>query len=75
MILGQKNVKKQSRLVKGKHQYNKLPATTLLPSTSGGTWRSCSRGRKSSNEKEQKPSLLPFACVLGATPTMLHFLL
>ncbi|CAO2625122.1 hypothetical protein LEMLEM_LOCUS18713 [Lemmus lemmus] len=54
----------------------------LLPSASRGTWRSCSRSRKRQTRRRRNPSsfvascptLLPYACVPGTSPTMLEFL-
>uniref|UniRef100_A0A8D2HAW9 Uncharacterized protein n=1 Tax=Urocitellus parryii TaxID=9999 RepID=A0A8D2HAW9_UROPR len=52
-----------------------------LPPASRGTRRSCSRSRKRQTRRRRNPSsfvascptLLPFACVPGASPTMLAF--
>uniref|UniRef100_A0A8C0QB58 Small EDRK-rich factor 2 n=5 Tax=Canis lupus TaxID=9612 RepID=A0A8C0QB58_CANLF len=53
----------------------------LLPPASRGTRRSCSRSRKRQTRRRRNPSsfvascptLLPFACVPGASPTTLAF--
>ncbi|XP_049563810.1 uncharacterized protein LOC125963937 [Orcinus orca] len=73
----QKNMKKQSDLVKGKRQADGLSAAA----TSKGTQRSCSRNRKRQTRRRGNPSSfvascptpLPFACVPGASPTTLAF--
>lgn len=74
-----KNMKKQSNLVKGKCQDDGLLGVTPSPSRRG-TQGSCSSSRKS-QMRRRNPStfvascltLLPFACVLRASPTMLVF--
>uniref|UniRef100_A0A2K5KYQ2 Small EDRK-rich factor 2 n=1 Tax=Cercocebus atys TaxID=9531 RepID=A0A2K5KYQ2_CERAT len=52
----------------------------LLPPASRGTRRSCSRSRKRQTRRRNPssfvascPTLLPFACVPGASPTTLAF--
>uniref|UniRef100_A0A2I3N1P3 Small EDRK-rich factor 2 n=3 Tax=Cercopithecinae TaxID=9528 RepID=A0A2I3N1P3_PAPAN len=52
----------------------------LLPPASRGTRRSCSRSRKRQMRRRNPssfvascPTLLPFACVPGASPTTLAF--
>ncbi|XP_048649461.1 small EDRK-rich factor 2 isoform X4 [Marmota marmota marmota] len=81
----QKNMKKQSDSVKGKRRDDGLSAAARKQSAPSslppGTRRSCSRSRKRQTRRRRNPSsfvascptLLPFACVPGASPTMLAF--
>ncbi|XP_024423587.1 small EDRK-rich factor 2 isoform X2 [Desmodus rotundus] len=81
----QKNMKKQSDSVKGKRRDDGLSAAARKQSAPSslppGTPRSCSRSRKRQTRRRRNPSsfvascptLLPFACVPGASPTMLVF--
>ncbi|XP_021048860.1 small EDRK-rich factor 2 isoform X1 [Mus pahari] len=82
----QKNMKKQSDSVKGKRRDDGLSAAARKQSAPSslppGTRRSCSRSRKRQTRRRRNPSssvascptLLPSACVPGASPTMLEFL-
>uniref|UniRef100_A0A8C9GH92 Small EDRK-rich factor-like N-terminal domain-containing protein n=1 Tax=Piliocolobus tephrosceles TaxID=591936 RepID=A0A8C9GH92_9PRIM len=81
----QKNMKKQSDSVKGKRRDDGLSAAARKQSAPSslppGTRRSCSRSRKRQTRRRRNPSsfvascptLLPFACVPGASPTTLAF--
>uniref|UniRef100_A0A8C8U9Q7 Small EDRK-rich factor 2 n=1 Tax=Peromyscus maniculatus bairdii TaxID=230844 RepID=A0A8C8U9Q7_PERMB len=73
----QKNLKKQSDLVKGKRRDDGLSAAARKQRTR----RSCGRSRKRQRRRRRNPSsfvasrptLLPCACVPGASPAMLEF--
>uniref|UniRef100_A0A2K6AYB3 Uncharacterized protein n=1 Tax=Macaca nemestrina TaxID=9545 RepID=A0A2K6AYB3_MACNE len=78
-------MKKQSDSVKGKRRDDGLSAAARKQSAPSslppGTRRSCSRSRKRQTRRRRNPSsfmascptLLPFACVPGASPTTLAF--